>query len=417
MKLIKTTIFSGFTTFIKISSGFIANKVVAVIIGPIGVGLLGQFNNLLTLVYNFGNGAINSGVVKYTAEYEGDEFELKKLFSTSIKITILFSFAVGSLVFVLSNYLSALLFKTDSFINPIRLLGITLVFYSLNSLLISIINGKKKIKLFTILNTLTSIIGLILTLVLVNIYKTVGAIYSLVIAQSLVFFISILFLIKNKWLRLDVLKIPFDKIIGNKLFAFSLMSITSSIFIPISQIYLRTLVMNRFGESASGIWQGSMRISDGYLLLITTSLTTYYLPKLSSIHMNNIELRKEIINGYKVIVPFILISSILIYLFRIQIIHLLFSSQFNQVADLIGWQFIGDFFKITSWILAFIMLAKAMTKIYIITEILFSISYIFFAYIFTSFWGLNGVSIAFAVNYFCYFITMVILFRKILFKN
>lgn len=417
MKLLKTTFFTSLTTLIKIGTSFLANKVVAVIIGPVGIGLMGQFTNFLTLIYNFGNGAINSGVVKYTAEFDGDDNLLKNLFSTSLKITIYFSLSIGFLICIFSNSLSKLLFNTNEYQNPIILLSVTLLLYSLNSLLISIVNGKKKIKIFTLMNTLTSIFGLIVTIILVYYFKILGAIYSLVISQSFVFVFNIMFVIKSRWCKWSLLLIPINKNLKNKLFGFSLMSITSSIVLPISQIIIRTLLLNRFGENAAGYWQASMRISDGYLLLITTSLSTYYLPKLSSIHNNNTELKKEIYNGYKIIIPFIIITSFFIYFFRLEVIQILFSNQFNLVSELLGWQLIGDFFKISSWILAFLMLAKAMTKIFIITEIIFSISLIVLTYFITYFFGLKGVSIAFAINYFIYLVTMLILFRDILFKN
>ena len=51
----------------------------------------------------------------------------------------------------------------------------------------------------------------------------------------------------------------------------------------------------------------------------------------------------------------------------------MFSKEFYPMIDFFLWQLIGDFFKIMSWILAFIMVAKSMTKLYIITEIIFSL--------------------------------------------
>lgn len=48
MKLIKTSVFSGIITFIKIAAGFVAAKVIATITGPSGVALLGQFTSFFS---------------------------------------------------------------------------------------------------------------------------------------------------------------------------------------------------------------------------------------------------------------------------------------------------------------------------------------------------------------------------------
>jgi PST family polysaccharide transporter len=87
------------------------------------------------------------------------------------------------------------------------------------------------------------------------------------------------------------------------------------------------------------------------------------------------------------------------------------------MSDLFFWQLIGDLFKITSFILAYILLAKAMTFHYIISEIIFNILYVILSIVLIGKFGLKGGSFAFAINYFMYLIFMVILFRKLLFKS
>jgi PST family polysaccharide transporter len=113
-----------------------------------------------------------------------------------------------------------------------------------------------------------------------------------------------------------------------------------------------------------------MRISDGYLMLVTMSLSTYYLPKLSSL-LSNGELRTEIFQGYKIILPAVLVSCLPIYFLRYFIIGLLYTKDFAPMEQL--FFSVADFFKIAAWLIAFLMTAKAMTNI-IATEIIFTIT-------------------------------------------
>jgi len=413
LKLIKTSFFSAIITFIKVSSGFVAGKVVALVTGPAGVALIGQFTNFITIVLTFANGAINNGVVKYTAEYDGDEIKLKKLFSTSFKISVCCSAIIGVVLLLLGPVISFWLFNSNLYVNPTRILGSTIIFYALNSLLISILNGKKQIKTYTIVNTVGSVIGLLFTIVLVFIYKIQGALYALVLAQSIVFFVTLTLILKTDWFEWSFFKQSLDKEIFKNLSKFSLMAIVSAITVPISQIILRNMITKILGIESAGYWQGIMRISDGYLLLVTTSLATYYLPKLSSLFNKN-DLRKEIFDGYKIIMPIVIISCIIIFLLKGVIVIVLFSQKFAKMTDLFLFQLIGDIFKIAAWLLAYVMLAKAMTRIFIITEVIFSISYIIIGYFCITHFGIKGITIAFAINYIGYFITMLLVFRKTL---
>ena len=83
--------------------------------------------------------------------------------------------------------------------------------------------------------------------------------------------------------------------------------------------------------------------------------------------------------------------------------------------DLFLWQLIGDFFKISSWILAFLMIAKSMTKTFVFFEILFSLVMLSLGFVFLEHNGIIGLTQAYAFNYLFYFACMIILFRGIVF--
>jgi PST family polysaccharide transporter len=216
-----------------------------------------------------------------------------------------------------------------------------------------------------------------------------------------------------EWFSLDYFIQKIDLGILKKLSHYSLMAIVTALTLPVSQIILRNMLIKTLGIQSAGLWQGMMRISDGYLMILTTALATYYLPKLSSLHTDK-ELRAEILSGYRLILPVVFLSSLLIYLLRFFIIKLLYTPEFSQMSDLFLYQLVGDFFKMASWVLAYLMLAKSMTKLFLITEIGSTLLYIVLGYICVYFFGVDGISIAFAINYFIYLIAMIYIFRELL---
>jgi PST family polysaccharide transporter len=82
------------------------------------------------------------------------------------------------------------------------------------------------------------------------------------------------------------------------------------------------------------------------------------------------------------------------------------------MSTLFKFQLIGDFFKIISWLIAYIMIAKSLTRIYVFTEILFSISYVLMSIFFFNQNGLLGLSFAYMLNYLFYFLYLLIFFKK-----
>lgn len=165
-----------------------------------------------------------------------------------------------------------------------------------------------------------------------------------------------------------------------------------------------------------GFYEGINRLSNIYLTLITTTLSVYYLPKLSELN-DKVKLRKEILNGYKLILPVTIIILLVVYFLRNFIIQIAFAVSFNQMESFFAPQLIGDFFKIASWLLAFLMLAKAMIKLYIITEVIFSILIIVLTFFGIDLFGSVGAIYAYAINYFIYFIAMLIIFNKTIYDR
>lgn len=91
---------------------------------------------------------------------------------------------------------------------------------------------------------------------------------------------------------------------------------------------------------------------------------------------------------------------------------MLFSADFVEMSGLFLWRVIGDFLKISSWLIAFLMHAKAMTKLFIITEISFTIFYVIIAFLLGNIIGLQGIVLGYAINYAVYFIAVFILLYK-----
>jgi PST family polysaccharide transporter len=84
---------------------------------------------------------------------------------------------------------------------------------------------------------------------------------------------------------------------------------------------------------------------------------------------------------------------------------------FLPMKPLFTFQLLGDFFKIGSWLLAYLMIAKAMTKTYITTEIIFAASYVTLSYYLMNCYGIIGATYSFCINYAIYWLFMWFLIR------
>jgi PST family polysaccharide transporter len=79
------------------------------------------------------------------------------------------------------------------------------------------------------------------------------------------------------------------------------------------------------------------------------------------------------------------------------------------------WQLPGDIFKMSGWVLGYIMIARSMTRSYVIMEFISAGAQIGFSILFINLFGSVGGSIGYSAGHLLYFLIMFIIFRKIFF--
>ena len=414
--LVKVSFLNSVSTIIKVAAGMVSTKVVAAVIGPSGIALIGQLNNFSTIVLNIATGGIANGVTKYVAEQSGEEEKINKFIHTALWVTIVLSIFCGLVMVIGANYFSILILKSYEYAIVFLLFGITVLFYALNTLLLAIVNGQKNFKLFVRINLINSVVGLSFSVMLSLWFGVIGALVSVVSYQSLVFIIT-LFLLRNAiWLKWNLFRGRFDfknlKLLSN----YSLMVLASAFIVPVSQLLVRSYLARKVSVSDAGLWEGINRISGINLMIIVPSFSVYYLPRLSELKTDQ-EIRDEIRYVYKLLIPFLIITSLGIFIFRHFIISTLYTNDFLPMEDLFAPQLIGDVIKMCGWILGYILVVKTMTKVYIIMEILNYTSFVIFTYIFTDYYGIKGATYAHICGHLIYLIGMLVVFRQMLFEN
>lgn len=405
MTFFKTSFLNGIAVVVRMVTLLCINKILAVYVGPAGYAALGQFQNAVQMITTFASGAINAGVTKYTAEYHEDEERQRAVWRTAGSISLIGALVTGVLVSVFNERLALLFLNDRAFGGVFVWFSATLVLFILNTLLLAVLNGKKEIPRYVISNIAGSLFALAVTTYMAIMWGLYGALIALAVYQSLSFFVTLFLCYSAPWFKIRYFIGRIHPDVARNLAKYTAMALTSVACVPVSQILVRNQLGQSFGWEAAGYWEALTRLSGAYLMLITTTLSVYYLPRFSELKKAE-DIRAEMASGYKVILPLTAAGALIIYIFRDMIVKLLFTPEFLPMTDLFAWQMLGDTLKIGSWIMAYLMLGKAMFKLFMITEIVFSVSFVVLSWLFSKGFGLQGVTIAYAINYAVYWVVM-----------
>ena len=389
----------------KILCGFLLVKLIAYYLGAEGLGALGHFMSLVAIVTMLAGGGIVNGIIKYVAEYRCIPRKMLSFISASLIYSAIFSILFFIVGITFSEYIASLVFGNSDYYWIIIILSIAQFGFAFTNVVTGVANGLRDTKTFAIIQIVGGAIGLPVIFLLIKNYTLYGAALSVIaiyfsysIPALLIFYRSVFFrpLLNFKVSSIDLKKLSF----------FSLMLLTSSITFPVVEVLVRQLLIEKSGYFSAGIWQGSIKLSSAYLGFFSTFLAYYFMPGVSAVKDKKIIL-KMVLQFILVVAAIFIFGASILFFYRDFFIGALLSSDFNELSNYIGYQLIGDFFKITSYVIGFVCVAKAATKIYIFAEVFQSLLFYALAvYMTTHFMIMQGVFLGYMFTYIIYFIVI-----------
>ncbi len=413
--LLKIASFNSVAVLIRVVAGFITSKAIAVFIGAEGLALIGNLRNFLTTIESFSTLGFSNGIVKYVAEFKEDKTKLNEAIGT-VFTTILFATLIISLLcYFNAEAISSWIFDSEvSYVFIIEILAFALPFYAANLIMTAIINGLSKYKTFVQINIYSQILGLAVTVFLIWKEQLEGALIAAVTIPGLLFFVTLFsfFDIRSYFKTVKISSVNFNLL--KNFSSYSAMALFTAAVLPLVFVFIRNYLIDHVSMKDAGFWEAIRRISNYYLMFVSSLLALYILPRFSQI-TNAFDFRKEVVQFYKTVIPIFGIGLICIYFLRSFIVYSLFTEEFQPVEDLFMWQLLGDFLKVISSVIAYQLIAKKMVLHYIGIE-LFSILILYLASIyFIDIYGVEGAVIAHFVNFAIHTVVIVILFKKLLF--
>ncbi|WP_213786544.1 O-antigen translocase [Citrobacter portucalensis] len=402
-RLLTVTFFTGLLTLFKMIAGFIIAKVVAVYTGPTGMVLLGQIQSVVTGLNGIANAPVGTGVVRYTAEnIDNGIDDCIPWWRASIRWGIILITILIPIVVIISPYLAKNILGNSEYTWVIIITALVLPFGALGTFIISILNGFQKYKIYVLLGLLSTLLSTLVMVALIFLKGVSGALVAVAIQYAIVGIVMAFFLNQQRWFSWNNIWGKVHKYYMSGIGGYILMAITSALITPISLILIRNIIIHYSGWNDAGYWQAVWKISETYLLVITLALGTYFLPRLTTLKQN-IEIFNEVNKTALLIFPIVCCCSLIIFFLRDTIISVLFTHDFQTARVFFPVQLMGDILKIISWVYAYVMISKGMTKIFICSEIIFGALFVLLALLFVKQYGAIGASYAYVLNYLFYF--------------
>ena len=399
-----TSLFGGVQVF-NIIILLIRSKFIAVLLGPVGMGIAGLLTTTAGLVSGLTNFGLGTSAVRdvVAANAVGNQTQLN-IVITVLRRLVWITGTLGMLVMlVLSPWLSELSFGNHNYTWAFAWISVTLLFSQLSVGRLTVLQGMRKLKYLAKASLLGNALGLVVTVPLYYWYGIDAIVPAIIIASIVSLLLSFYF---SRKIKIDKVKLSGIKTIaeGKNMLTMGFMISLSGMISFVASYIVCIFISNTGGVGEVGLYNAGFVIINSYVSLIFTSMATDYYPRLSNIAHSN-ELCKQAINQQAEIALLILFPIIIIFLVFIQwVVILLYSNMFIKIDDMIHWAAIGMFFKAASWSVAFIFISKGDSKTFIFSELAANVYMLFFNIIGYYYFGLKGIGISYFISYLLYLI-------------
>ena len=412
-KSLKATGITGLAQIFQIAIKIINTKVVAILLGPAGVGIIGLFQSSVVLISTVSGLGLGNSAVRDVAkaDKEGDS-ERISLTIQSLRRLVWITGTAGAIFCLLAGgWLSRISFNSDEYSLSFRILGLMVLLNQVSAGQLALLQGLRKLKELALVSVIGSAAGLAVACPLYWWFGISGIVPALILLSIVPVLVAYFY---SSRITLASLPFSLEKFRETALPMLKLGASTmlSSLALVLVMWLIRIMVQRKFGLQGVGQFQAGWGVTTIYLQMIFQAMGRDYYPRLSG-HAGDKSGMQKLVNQQLHLAlllgtPLLLLAMTAAPL----IIRLLYSSSFQGAVSQLQWLAFGTLFKLISWPLGFVLLALRKSTVYLITECISSAIFLILTIGLTDIFGLDGIGLAYSLNYILYAGIVLISARK-----
>ena len=410
--ILKNTALMGGSAFLEIVIGMVRVKFVAILLGPSGVGVLGVFNSIVSMLTTVsGMGIPTAGVQQLVKAIKtGDGSKVAVTVAALRRFCLVTGAVTALLTMCASAYISEASFGTSDYTLGVALLGALVFITMIKAGQSCVIRANRRILDMAQVNVLGTLCGTAICIPCFYVWGVHGIAPSLVLAAAVSGIISYRYFVR----------IPAESIhLGSRdyrsevrqLLHLGLPLMLSALLQAFVPYLAKVFLVRQVGLVGVGLYQAAFNLSGVLVSFVLAAMGADYYPRLTLVAHDSSKIRQEVNTQTEIALLLGVPGLAATIVFAPLVIAIFYSSDFTAAVDIMRWSIYGIFFQLLSWPIGFVILAKGKGKTFFFMELISNSCYLLLLLACTRLWGLKGTGIAFALLYLLNTVFRLILFR------
>ncbi|OBQ55557.1 oligosaccharide flippase family protein [Tamlana sp. s12] len=409
-QILKSTSLFGGVQIFNILLSVIKTKIITVLVGASGLGVLGLLTSTVKLIVDFTKLGLETSAVKEISEYDSkaNRSEFHSFVDVLNKV-VWFTAIIGALLCMFfSGWLSTWAFGNSNYKIEFMWLSLAVFFTQLTNGKKAILQGTRQLKKLAKANLWGSFLGLLVAIPIYYYYKIDGIVPSIILSVIIAYFIVVLY-VEHKGFKIRKIGIveTFKK--SKSMLSLGLSLSVNSLIVALTLWLIQIYIRNSGGLQEVGYYSAGMLIINSYVGLIFNAMGTDYFPRLSAINKDNSLIQKVVNEQAEIAVLLITPIIAVFFVFAPLVLQLLYSQEFIVILGFVTFGVLGTLFKAISFTLGYVIIAKGSSKLFIKISIVFNFLMLLISFFSYKAGGLTGLGVGLVIYYIIHFVTLKIL--------
>lgn len=397
-----TSLFGGVQIF-SILISIIRTKIVAVLIGPVGVGIVELYTSTINLIKSFSDFSLQISAVRDVsiAYKSGDPEKFSQTAALVTKI-VWFTGILGTVICLLgSPFWSKLTFGDYSYTLGFAVLSCILLINQLERGNVILLQSTEHYKYLAFSGVIGNMLGLLTTVPIYYFLGIDGIIPVLIITAATAYILSYYYVSKIE-IKRSILSNKYVVNKGREMLRQGFLISVNYLLSALVFYVLRIFITDRGGVAELGLYSAGFAVVNTYVGLVFQAMSQEYYPRISALSSDKVKFNNAI-NNQVFITLLILGPLVSVFLaFSDYILSLLYSEKFVGASTLMAISMVGVLFQAPSWCMSYSMLARGDNKTFLIFETIAKMLRIIMDICFYLVWGLTGLGVSFFLSYVYY---------------
>lgn len=392
--ILKYTWLLGGVQGLSVLIGLIRNKLVALLLGAGGLGLISLFNSTVKLMADSTNLGIGmSGVRKVAGHYEAGASQRMRHSVDVIRAWSLLTAFLGMFAcIVCSPLLDTLSFSWGDHTLHYLLLSPIVFMLAIITGETAVLKGMRRLSSLAGITLWGVVLSLIVTVPIYYLWGESGIIPSLFIATA----IQLVLTLRCSY-RMYPLRFVFSRRLmrdGRDMVRLGMAFVFAGVLGSGTEFFIRSYLNHSFSLSLVGLYNAGYVLTMTFSGVMFTAVDSDFFPRLSSAE-NSVSRFNSTVNE-QIEVSVLLIAPVLIIFILVQpvVLPLLYSEEFLPAVHMTQYMIVALFFRAVKLPVSYIPLAKGDSKVYLLMEGVYDVVLGGMMVLGVGYWQLTGAGMA-----------------------